>query len=405
MIDVARVREDFPILGRTVHGRPLVYLDSAATSQKPRAVIDTIARFYTDDCAAVHRGLHQLTERATAEFEGARQKVRRFLGAREGREIVFVRGTTEAINLVARSFVVPSLAAGDEVVVTAMEHHANLVPWQTVCAERGAALRVAPVTERGEIEADAFERLLGPRTRFVAVTHVSNVLGTVNPVGRLVERAHRHGARVLVDVAHAAPHLPVDVAALGCDFYAFSGHKLYAPFGIGVLYGKATLLDAMPPWQLGGEMVASVGFERATFRESPHRFEAGTPNVEGVVGLGAAIDYLGRLGLEAIGAHERDLLAHATRVLAEVPRLRLVGAAAEKIGILSFVVDGVHAHDLGTVLDREGIAIRTGHLCAQPLVERFGVPAVARASLALYNTREEIDALGRALRRAVELLG
>ena len=405
MIDVARVREDFPILGRTVHGRPLVYLDSAATSQKPRAVIDTIARFYTDDCAAVHRGLHQLTERATAEFEGARQKVRRFLGAREDREIVFVRGTTEAINLVARSFVAPSLAAGDEVVVTAMEHHANLVPWQMVCAERGAALRVAPVTERGEIESDAFERLLGPRTRFVAVTHVSNVLGTVNPVGRLVERAHRHGARVLVDGAQAAPHLPVDVAALGCDFYAFSGHKLYAPFGIGVLYGKATLLDAMPPWQLGGEMVASVSFERATFRESPHRFEAGTPNVEGAIGLGAAIDYLGRLGLEAIGAHERDLLAHATRVLAEVPRLRLVGAAAERIGILSFVVDGVHAHDLGTVLDREGIAIRTGHLCAQPLVERFGVPAVARASLALYNTREEIDALGRALRRAVELLG
>jgi len=405
MIDVARVREDFPILGRTVHGRPLVYLDSAATSQKPRAVIDTIARFYTDDCAAVHRGLHQLTERATAEFEGARQKVRRFLGAREDREIVFVRGTTEAINLVARSFVAPSLAADDEVVVTAMEHHANLVPWQVVCAERGAALRVAPVTERGEIESDAFERLLGPRTRFVAVTHVSNVLGSVNPVGRLVERVHRHGARVLVDGAQAAPHLPVDVAALGCDFYAFSGHKLYAPFGIGVLYGKATLLDAMPPWQLGGEMVASVSFERATFRESPHRFEAGTPNVEGVIGLGAAIDYLGRLGLEAIGAHERDLLAHATRVLADVPRLRLVGAAAEKIGILSFVVDGVHAHDLGTVLDREGIAIRTGHLCAQPLVERFGVPAVGRASLALYNTHEEIDALGRALRRAVELLG
>ena len=391
--DVERVREEFPILHRTVRGKPLFYLDSAATSQKPRSVIETMSRFLVEDNANVHRGVHYLSERATDAYEGARSKVQRFLGAKDVHEIIFVRGTTEAINLVAQTYGKTHVAAGDEVLITAMEHHSNIVPWQMLCEQQGARLRVAPITDDGELILDELEQLIGPRTKLVAVTHVSNVLGTVNPISHIVEMAHARGARVLVDGAQAAPHLEVDVQALGCDFYAISGHKMYGPPGIGVLYGRSELLEEMPPYQGGGDMILSVSFEKTVYNKPPNRFEAGTPNMVGAVGLAAAVDFMAGLPRDGLVAHEHDLLAYGIRALSEVPGLRLVGTAPSKASVISFVLDDVHPHDIGTILDREGVAIRTGHHCAQPLMNRLGVSATARASLACYNRREDIDAL------------
>jgi len=399
------VREDFPALHQIVHGKPLVYLDNAATSQKPQPVIDALVGFYTRDCANIHRGVHWLSERATDAYEEARDKTRHFLNASDSREIVFVRGATEGINLVAHSFVKPRLAPGDEVLITAMEHHSNIVPWQIVTQQKGARLRVAPMDDRGELIIEEFQRLLGPRTRFVALTHVSNALGTVNPARELVGMAHAHGIPVLVDGAQAAPHMRVDVEALDCDFYAFSGHKVYGPTGIGVLYGKAAWLDAMPPYQGGGDMIRSVTFERTEYNVFPHKFEAGTPNIAGTIGLGAALDYVGMIGLDAIAAHEADLLDYATAAVSGIRGVKILGTARHKAGVLSFVMDGIHPHDIGTILDQEGIAIRAGHHCAQPVMARFGVPATARASFAMYNTREEVDALVRGILRVKEILG
>lgn len=400
--DVARVRQDFPILRERAHGKPLVYLDNAATSQKPQVVIDTLTRYYRAENANIHRGIHYLSERATEAYEGARAAAARFLNAAEPREIVFVRSTTEAVNLVAQSYARPRLQPGDEVVISAMEHHSNIVPWQIVCEQTGAVLRVVPINDAGELVLEEYERLLGPRTRFVAMVHVSNALGTITPVRRIVELAHSRGIPVLLDGAQAAPRLPVDVRALDCDFYAFSGHKAYGPTGIGVLYGKARLLEAMPPYQGGGDMILSVSFEKTLYNVIPFKFEAGTPHIAGGIGLGAAIGYLTGIGLERIAAYEHALLSYATDRVAAVPGIRLIGTAKEKTGILSFVVEGVHAHDVGTILDREGIAIRTGHHCAQPVLQRFGVPATARASLAFYNTRAEIDALVAGLHKVRE---
>ncbi|HWP99977.1 MAG TPA: cysteine desulfurase [Vicinamibacterales bacterium] len=397
-LDVERLRQDFPLLARTVRGRPLVYLDNAATTQKPRAVLEAIARYYAEQNANVHRGVHRLSELATAAYEGAREKVARFLGA-EPREIVFTRNATEAINLVAYAWGSANVRAGDEILLTELEHHSNIVPWQLLCERTGARLRVAPITDEGELRIDEFERLLGPRTRLVAVTHMSNALGTILPVAELAARARAWGARVLVDGSQAAYHLPVDVRALGCDFYAISGHKLYGPTGIGVLWGRAELLETMPPFLGGGDMIAHVTWERTTYNVIPHRFEAGTPHIAGAVGLGAAVDYVTAIGFDRIQRHERELLAYGTEALSSVPGLRIVGTAREKASILSFVMEGVHPHDIGTVVDEQGVAIRTGHHCAQPLMDRLGLPATARASLALYNTREEIDALVRALER------
>jgi len=401
--DVDRVREDFPVLLQKVHGRPLVYLDNAATTQKPRPVLDAVRRFYTAECANVHRAVHLLSERATADYEASRTKVRRFLNAAEDREIVFVRGATEGVNLVAQSYGRRHVGAGDEVVITAMEHHSNIVPWQMLCEERGARLRVAPINDDGELLVEEYESLLGERTQLVAIAHVSNALGTVNPVRRLVEMAHRRGVPVLVDGAQAVPHLPVDVRELDCDFYVFSGHKLYGPTGIGVLYGKAQLLDAMPPYQGGGDMIRSVTFEKTTYNDLPYKFEAGTPHIAGAIGLGAAIDYVTSVGLEAVAEHEHELLACATDALSAVPGLRLIGTAREKAGVISFVLEDVHPHDVGTVLDREGVAVRAGHHCAQPVMQRFGVPATTRASFGMYNTRDEIDALVRGIHKVREV--
>ena len=401
--DVAAVRRDFPILQQSVHGKPLVYLDSANTAQKPRAVIDAERGVYESCYANVHRGVYELSARAEQAFEGARAKLQRFVNAASPREIVFVRGTTEAINLVAQSFGGSRLKPGDEILVSAMEHHSNIVPWQMLCERGGGVLKVAPIDDTGEIVLDELERQLSPRTRLVAVGHVSNALGTVNPVRRIVEMAHARGVPVLVDGAQAAPHLPVDVRALDCDFYAFSGHKMYGPSGIGVLYGKTEHLEAMPPWQGGGDMILSVTFDKTTYNAIPYKFEAGTPNIAGTIALGAAVDYLGGLDPAGLAAHERALLAYGTALLAEIPGLRPIGTAREKAGVLSFVLDGVHPHDIGTVLDHEGIAIRTGHHCAQPVMDRFGVPATARASLAIYNTREDLDALARGLRKVTEM--
>ncbi len=401
--DVQRIRGDFPILGQVVHGKPLVYLDNAATTQKPRQVIKAIVDFYTEDCSNVHRGVHILSERATRDFEGVRSRVRQFIHARDDSEIVFVRGATEAINLVACSYGRAHVHAGDEVLVTAMEHHSNIVPWQMLCWERGATLRVAPISLRGEILLEEYERLLGPRTRLVAVTHVSNALGTVNPVRDMVEMAHRNGSVVLVDGAQGVQHMRVDVQALDCDFYVFSGHKIYGPTGVGILYGKQRLLESMPPYQGGGDMIASVTFEKTVYNRLPYKFEAGTPDIAGVVGLGAAIGYIQSIGIEKIAAHEQDLLQYGTSILECLPEIRILGTAAEKASVLSFTVQGVHPHDVGTVLDQEGIAIRTGHHCAQPVMDFFGVPATARASLALYNTRGELDALAAALRKVTEV--
>jgi cysteine desulfurase/selenocysteine lyase len=403
--DVKAVREDFPILRTTVHGKPLVYLDNAASAQKPRRVIEAERAVYEGYYSNIHRGVHQLSVLSTEAYEAARAKVRDFLHARESREIIFLRGTTEAVNLVAQTYGRKHVGAGDEVLISTLEHHSNIVPWQLLCEEKGARLTVAPINDAGEVDLEAFARLLSPRTRMVAVAHVSNALGTINPVKQMVEMAHRRGVPVLIDGAQGVPHLRVDVAEMGCDFYAFSGHKLYGPSGAGVLYGRAELLEAMPPWQGGGEMIASVTFEKTTYNVLPHKFEAGTPNIAGVIALGAAIDYVTDLGLEAIAAHEDDLLAYGTRALTEIPGLRLVGTAREKAGVLSFVLDGIHPHDIGTVLDYEGIAVRTGHHCAQPVMDRFGLPATTRASLGCFNTREEIDALVRGIHKVQEVLG
>ncbi len=403
--DVKRVRRDFPILGTSVHGKPLVYLDNAATSQKPRAVIDAMRCFYENDCSNIHRGVHALSERATAEYEGARARVARYIGAAEPREVIFVRGTTEGINLVANTFARARVGAGDEVLITTMEHHSNIVPWQMLCEAAGARLRVAPITDAGELDLEAFDKCLNDRTKMVSIVHVSNSLGTINPVRALIARAHARGIPVLVDGAQAVQHMPVDVRALDCDFYVFSGHKIYGPTGIGALYGKAALLEAMPPWQGGGDMIASVTFEKTTYNVLPHKFEAGTPHIAGGIGLGAALEYLDALGLEDVAAYEEDLLRYATEAVAEVPGVRIIGTAREKASVLSFVLDDIHPHDVGTVLDQEGIAIRTGHHCTQPLMARFGVPATARASFSFYNTREEVDALVAGLHKAREVLG
>jgi cysteine desulfurase/selenocysteine lyase len=403
--DVERVRADFPILATRVNGHPLVYLDSAASSQRPLAVLRAVEHYETHSHANVHRGVHALSQAATAAFEGARERVRRFIGARSTREIIFTRGTTEAINLVAQAYARPRFQPGDEILISALEHHSNIVPWQMVCEQTGCTLKVAPINRRGELEFEEFTRLLSPRTRLVGVAHVSNALGTVLPVKRIIEAAHAHGAVVLIDGAQAVPHTPVDVAALGADFYTFSSHKLYGPTGLGVLYGREALLEAMPPWQGGGDMILTVSFEKSTFNELPYKFEAGTPNISGAVGLAAALDYLEGLGLEAIGAHEDRLLQRATAELAQLPDIELIGTAAHKASVLSFTMKGVHPHDLGTILDAEGVAVRTGHHCAMPVMTFFGVPATARASFACYNNDADVTALIAALRRAREVFG
>ena len=401
--DVEKIREQFPILKQTVHGKPLVYLDNAATSQKPQVVIDTERRFYLEDCSNVHRGIHQLSERATDAFEDTRRKVKEFLNAAEEREIIFVRGTTEAINLVAHSFGRSHVERGDEVLISAMEHHSNIVPWQILCQEKEAVLRVAPINDHGELLLEEFEKLLNERTRLVAVAHVSNALGTINPLQQIMELARHWSVPVMVDGAQAAPHLKVDVQALDCDFYSFSGHKAFGPTGIGVLYGKARWLEAMPPYQSGGDMISSVTFEKTTYNTLPYKFEAGTPNIAATIGLGAAIDYLNQVGLENVAAYEHQLLGYGTQALQQIPGVRLIGTAREKASVLSFLIDGIHPHDAGTVLDYEGIAVRAGHHCAQPVMQRFGVSATTRASLAFYNTREELDVLAAGIRKVQEV--
>ena len=400
ILDSERVRDDFPLLRQRVHGKPLVYLDNAATTQKPQAVIDRLVRYYREENANIHRGVHVLSVAATDAYDAARERVRRFVHAAEAREIVFVRGATEAINLVAATYGRAHVGAGDEVVVSEMEHHSNIVPWQMLCEEKGASLRVIPMTDAGELRLDEYVRLLGPRTRIVAVTHVSNALGTINPVEQIVRLAHDRGVPVLIDGAQAVAHMPVDVQAIDCDFYVFSGHKVFGPTGIGVLYGRASLLDEMPPYQGGGDMIRSVTFERTLYSDTPQKFEAGTPNIAGVVGLHAAMAYLTDVGLDRVTAHEHDLLAYGTEALSQIDGVRLTGTAPRKAAILSFVIAGIHPHDLGTILDRDGIAIRAGHHCCQPLMARLGVAATARASLAFYNTREEIDALVASIRTA-----
>jgi cysteine desulfurase/selenocysteine lyase len=401
--DVDRIREDFPVLKQRIHGKPLVYLDSAATAQKPFAVIDAIRKFHEVDCANIHRGVHELSQRSTAAYEETRSKAKRFLNARAKNELIFVRGTTEGINLVASSWGRKNVKAGDEIVISTLEHHSNIVPWQMLCEEKDARLRVIPVDDRGELLLEEYEKLLGPRTRMVAVGHVSNALGTINPVRQIVEMAHRAGALALIDGAQAAPHLKIDVQALDADFYAFSGHKVIGPTGIGILYGKARLLNAMPPYQGGGDMIKSVTFEKTIYADLPYKFEAGTPNIAGGIGLGAAFDYVTSLGLDNIAAYEHQLLVYGTEALSRIPGLRIIGTAREKAAVLSFVIDGIHPHDIGTVLDRQGIAVRTGHHCAQPVMDRFGVPATTRASLAFYNTFAEIDALAAGLAKVKEI--
>jgi len=404
-LDAEAVRQDFPILSSMVNGHPLVYLDSAASSQRPRAVLEAIEDYETHSHANVHRGVHALSQAATQAFEGARERVRRFINARSMREIIFVRGTTEGINLVAQAYARPRFGPGDEILISALEHHANIVPWQMVCEAVGCTLKVAPINRRGELEVDEFMRLLGPRTRLVALAHVSNALGTVLPVKRLIDAAHSSGAVVLLDGAQAVPHSSVDVRALGADFYTFSGHKLYGPTGIGVLYGREELLAAMPPWQGGGDMILTVSFEKSTYNELPWKFEAGTPNIAGAVGLAAAMDYIESLGIEAIAAHEQRLLELATAELARLPDIELIGTAAHKAAVLSFTMKGVHPHDLGTILDAEGVAVRTGHHCAMPVMTFFGVPATARASFGCYNSERDVASLVAALRKAREVFG
>ncbi len=401
--DAQKIREDFPIFRQLVNGKPLVYLDNAATTQKPQPVLDALTRFYTKECANIHRGVHFLSERATASYETSREKVRHFINAASVQEIVFLRGTTEAINLVAQTYGRTHVGAGDEVLISAMEHHSNIVPWQMLCDEKGARLRIVPITLTGEFVFEQYKKLLGPRTRLVAVTSVSNSLGTINPIREIVRLAHEHNVPVLVDGAQAIQHMPVDVQALDCDFFAFSGHKMYGPTGIGVLYGKERLLEAMPPYQGGGDMISSVTFEKTLYNRLPYKFEAGTPNVAGGIGLGVAIDYLESIGMDRIAMNEQDLIAYGTRLLEAIEDLRIIGTAKNKASVLSFVLDGIHPHDIGTILDKEGIAIRTGHHCAQPVMEFFKIPATARASLGLYNTREDIEALLAGIRKVKEV--
>lgn len=402
-LDIAKIRSDFPILSRKVHDLPLVYLDNAATTQKPQAVIDAISGYYSFENANIHRGVHLLSEAATDRYEAARRIVQRFVNAADPAEIIFVRGATEAINLVAQTYGRVHVGAGDEIVISAMEHHSNIVPWQILCEEKGARLRVGPINDSGELLLDELEGLLNSKTRLVAITQVSNALGTVNPIARVIEAAHSRNIPVLVDGAQAVPHIEVDVQALDCDFYVFSGHKIYGPTGVGVLYGKRHLLEAMPPYQGGGDMIRSVTFERTIYNELPYKFEAGTPHIAGVIALGAALEYLTGIGLQHICAHERDLLDYGTDALRSVPGLNVIGTAKEKAGVISFVIEGIHPHDMGTILDRQGIAIRTGHHCAQPVMQRFGIPATARASFGLYNTTSEIDALVAGIHKLKEV--
>jgi cysteine desulfurase/selenocysteine lyase len=401
--DVERIRQDFPVLKQTIHGKPLVYLDSAATAQKPFAVIDAIRKFHEVDCANIHRGVHELSQRSTAAYEETRAKTKGFLNSKSKSELIFVRGTTEGINLVSSSWGRPNVREGDEIIVSAMEHHSNIVPWQMLCEERGARLRVIPMNERGELILEEYEKLLNPRTRMVAFCHVSNALGTINPAKQMIEMAHKVGALVLVDGAQAAPHLKIDVQALDADFYTFSGHKIFGPTGIGVLYGKSKLLNAMPPYQGGGDMIRTVTFEKTTYNDLPYKFEAGTPNIAGGIGLGAALDYANQIGLDKIAAYEHELLVYGTEALSQIPGLRLIGTARDKAAVLSWVMEGIHPHDIGTVLDRQGIAVRTGHHCAQPVMDWFQVPATTRASLACYNTVAEIDALVAGIKKVKEV--
>jgi cysteine desulfurase/selenocysteine lyase len=403
--DVDRVRRDFPILHQKVNGHPLVYLDNAATTQKPLAMIDAVRRHYSQDCANIHRGVHQLSVRSTAQYEQARGKVQRFIGAARSEEIIFVRGTTEGINLVAQTHGRTQLGPGDEILISTMEHHSNIVPWQILCEQTGAVLKVVPIHDDGALDMDAYRKLLGPATRIVAMVHVSNALGTENPVADICALAHEFGAVVVIDGAQAVPHMAVDVRALDVDFYTFSAHKMFGPTAVGVLYGKRDLLEGLPPYQSGGDMISSVTFEKTIYNKLPHRLEAGTPNIAGVIGLGATIDYLEEVGMDRIAAHEQDVLTYATGVLAEIPQVRLIGTAARKASVLSFNVGDVHPHDVGTVLDDMGLAVRTGHHCAQPVMERYAVPATARASFALYNTRAEADALAAGIRQVLEVLG
>jgi cysteine desulfurase / selenocysteine lyase len=402
-LDVERVRRDFPILERSINGRPLVYLDSAASGQRPLQVLRAVERYETHSHANVHRGVHALSQAATEAYEGARERVRRFINAHSTKEIIFVRGTTEGINLVAQSYARPRFGPGDEILITGLEHHANIVPWQMVRDQTGCTLKVAPINRRGEVELDQFLAMLSPRTRLVAIAHVANALGTILPVKRMIEAAHAQGAVVLVDGAQAVPHSTVDVRALGCDFYAFSGHKLYGPTGIGVLYGREELLAAMPPWQGGGDMILTVSFDETTYNELPWKFEAGTPNISGAVGLAAAMDYVESLGLDAIAAHEHRLLEHATRELQRISGIEIIGTAHHKAAVLSFTMTGVHPHDLGTILDAEGVAVRTGHHCAMPVMTFFNIPATARASFGCYNTEADVASLVAALGKAREV--
>jgi cysteine desulfurase/selenocysteine lyase len=405
VLDVERVRKDFPILERTINGRPLVYLDSGASSQRPLPVLRAVEEYETHTHANVHRGVHALSQAATEAFEGARERVRRFINARSTKEIIFTRGTTEGINLVAQSYARPRFKPGDEILITGLEHHANIVPWQMVCEQTGCTLKVAPIDRRGELVFDEYLKLLSPRTKLVAVAHVSNALGTVLPVKRIIDAAHAQGAVVLVDGAQAVPHSLVDVRALGCDFYSFSSHKIYGPTGIGVLYGRQELLEAMPPWQGGGDMILSVSFEKTTYNELPWKFEAGTPNISGAVGMAAAMDYIEGLGIDKIAAHEHRLLELATTELERIPGIEIIGQAANKAAVLSFTLQGVHPHDLGTILDTEGIAVRTGHHCAQPVMTFFGIPATARASFGVYNTEKDVASLVAGLQKVREVFG
>jgi cysteine desulfurase / selenocysteine lyase len=403
--DVEKVREDFPVLQQKIHGKPLVYLDNAATAQKPIAVLDAIRKFYEVDCANIHRGVHELSQRSTAAYEETRVKAKRFLNARSKSEIIFVRGATEGINLVAGTWGRKNLKEGDEIVISALEHHSNIVPWQMLCEEKAAKLRVIPMNDRGELLLEEYEKLLGPRTRMVAVGHISNALGTINPVRQMIEMAHRAGALTLIDGAQAAPHIKINVQELDADFYTFSGHKVFGPTGIGVLYGKSKLLNAMPPYQGGGDMIRTVTFEKTTYNDLPYKFEAGTPNIAGGIGLGAAFDYVTKLGLDQVAAYEHELLAYGTKALLGIPGLRIIGTAGEKAAVLSFVMEGIHPHDIGTLLDRQGIAVRTGHHCAQPVMDWFQIPATTRASFAFYNTIAEIDSLTAGLHKVKEVFG
>ncbi len=403
--DVSRIRKDFPILTQTVHGKPLVYLDNAATTQKPNAVLDIQNIYYREQNSNIHRGVHRLSELATFEYEKARGKIKNYINAADNKEIIFTAGTTAGINLIAQSFGKTFLNEGDEVIISAMEHHSNIVPWQIMCEERGAKLRVIPMTDDGELIIEEYQKMLNAKTKIVSVVYVSNSLGTVNPVKTIIDLAHQNGSKVLIDGAQAVAHMAVDVRELDCDFFVFSGHKLFGPTGIGVMYGKAALLEQMKPYQGGGDMILSVTFEKTTYNDLPYKFEAGTPNIVGGIGLGAAIDYVNTIGLDAINQYEHELLAYGTNLLKNIDGVRIIGTAKEKASVLSFVMEHAHPHDIGTILDSEGIAVRTGHHCTQPVMQRFGIPATARASLSFYNTKEELDVLVRGIQKVKEIFG